>query len=145
MGQFIGHPGGLYEGDCDDFSTALLTSYEIMKDLAKAKEGEFYSRLSKGLRRYQVIGLNVEGHAMNASLTYGEDFSKAKVQIIEPQIFDFTKDDGVESIFILESGGLGAVSAVFRDSTNGSAIIWRIYNSNTCYEMPEKLKDRFMR
>ncbi len=85
LDEFIksGYP---YKGDCDDFAMALVTAYEIMWDLAKEnKDQEFWKRLGKGLQEYRVIGVGIEGHALNATIEYGHNFRSAIIKPLEPQ------------------------------------------------------------
>jgi len=145
LDDFLMHESGKYEGDCEDFSRALVEEYELMKEMAKEGKDEFHSKLYQGLRRYVVIGLDVAGHgemhAMNASLLYSEDFSEMEVKIIEPQYFDYEKDGSIalEDLLFIQDG-TAIVSRTYKDKKILNFLVWRVYNSHVCYEMPKDLR-----
>jgi len=95
---------GRYYGDCDDFAASLLIAYEIMVDIAKKETDAFLSKLYKGLQHYQIVGVYTTNHALNAKIIYSNDFSKATIVPIEPQIFkknnlSFVKENGIVYIY----------------------------------------------
>jgi hypothetical protein len=87
LAEFIGHYKKYkkYRGDCDDFAIALLSSYEIMRNISSKKKGHFWDKLYYGLQRKQVIYAVETSHAINFVLDYNQDFSKAIIRPLEPQ------------------------------------------------------------
>ncbi|MEK6816013.1 MAG: hypothetical protein AABY09_00230, partial [Nanoarchaeota archaeon] len=65
LSEFISHYKDCkcYRGDCDDFAMALLSSYEIMKQMASQRKGRFWDKLNLGLGRVQVAFVVEKGHA----------------------------------------------------------------------------------
>ncbi|RME55444.1 hypothetical protein D6777_00560 [Candidatus Woesearchaeota archaeon] len=133
LGEFVSHKGGKYLGDCDDFAIALLTSYELMRDISSKNKGKFWQSLNKGLKRRQILYVVESGHAFNIMLSYNPSFSKAKVIPIEPQKFN---SSNLEQNVIV-SGHNSLYHIVRSKETLGINVeikeIFRIYNSKVSY------------
>lgn len=91
--------GRTFAGDCDDFSMALTTVYNGLKEYAESNKDKdnFYQALSEGLTNYRIVSIGIIGHALNMSITLRD---KPYFQIIEPQ--------GIESKMDLEITKNGA-------------------------------------
>jgi len=96
LAEFIGEKDGYkgrYVGDCDDFSMALLSCYEISRSLAEERRdnSKFWDKLFEGLERYQIFVIEVERnkryHSLNMSVSFNKDFTEAMLRPIEPQCF----------------------------------------------------------
>lgn len=90
LGEFISHysKSRRFVGDCDDFAIALLSVYEIARDMSSQKIGPFWKRLNKEFQHYQVAFAAQTRHAINFIMVYNNDFSEGRVHPIEPQLFD---------------------------------------------------------
>ena len=84
------------EGNSYDFAVALVSMYEIARDIAKWEtfkspsiSSRFYRKLYFELQRYQVIGLTVQTATIKRSLcavlTYNEDMSRVTMEPQDPQ------------------------------------------------------------
>ncbi|RME55439.1 hypothetical protein D6777_00535 [Candidatus Woesearchaeota archaeon] len=82
-------------GDCDDYSTALLSLYAAMLKETESSKDAFGKRLFDVLLHNQIIGLgysgdsrygdNDVGHEMLALLQYSDDFRHVSLKLLEPQ------------------------------------------------------------
>ncbi len=126
---------GKYHGDCDDFGRSLLTAYEIARDIACKSDGEFYEKMCSGLKHNQVIGVDIESHALNALISYNEDFSEAKITPFEPQLYKYKKEPIVDT-FIIKDGLLYRKFLGFNSKgkfIDKERMVLFMYNSMRCY------------
>ncbi len=135
LSEFISHYKNhkSYLGDCDDFAIAVLSSYEIMREVASQKKGEFWDKLNAGIKRVQVAFVVEQGHAINFLIYYNKDFSRAKVVPIEPQLYS---NDSIEQNVIVNDGN--QLVHIVRNNDNNrievekKQIKW-FYNSTASY------------
>ncbi len=133
MDMFLSHPSKKYEGDCDDFSSALLVSYELMKDMSSTRNDSFHSRLSEGLKRHMLLGMTIQNHAMNVLLTYDEDYSSQKITPIEPQFYDYGSDTKIKGLDIRIKGNRLYLLTDYGQGKVQHEKIISIYSSRKCY------------
>lgn len=89
LSEFITSDDGYYYGDCDDFSMAYQTAYELSFEMSgeRAKDSEFWKDVHKSLEKNPVYIMDVSdlrcggGHVLNMQYIAGED----TVVAIEPQ------------------------------------------------------------
>lgn len=90
--EFMSH-GKKYEGDCEDFTVALMTAYEIAREQTKQSKTKFSNTLYQQLLQYQIVGMaeiqpdKKIGHAINALIKYNNNFKKGTIIPIEPRKF----------------------------------------------------------
>lgn len=141
LSEFLSHykDQKAYLGDCDDFAIAVLSSYEIMRDMASQKKGEFWDKLNSGLKMVQVAFVVERGHAINFLIYYNQDFSNAKVIPIEPQLYsrdgieqNVIVNDGAQLVHIIRSHGDTRIKA------EKNQIRW-FYNSTASYKKVKTL------
>ncbi|MFH0798011.1 MAG: hypothetical protein V1906_01220 [Candidatus Woesearchaeota archaeon] len=140
LSEFISHykDHKAYLGDCDDFAIAVLSSYEIMREIASQKKGAFWDKLDTGLKRIQVAFVVEQGHAINFLIYYNKDFSRAKVVPIEPQLY--SNDDIEQNVIV--NDGTQLVHIIRKHGNNGiivekNLIKW-LYNSTASYKKNDK-------
>ncbi len=73
----------IFAGDCDDFATALTTTYYAISEYAEAnKDKEFYAALAEGLKHYRIYSMEIKNHGLNLAVTLD---GKIEFEVIEPQ------------------------------------------------------------
>jgi hypothetical protein len=137
-------------GDCKDATTALLTTYEGLREMAckKRNNSKFHEKLCLGLLRYQMIGVYYSkktdqlgnknrGHVFIGAITYDKNWGNFKITPVEPQspgtpqILGLSKED---YFFTMHNNKLIHVDARFSDKINLHHITW-VYNSHGVYSI----------
>ncbi|MFH1636991.1 MAG: hypothetical protein ABIB71_01035 [Candidatus Woesearchaeota archaeon] len=125
LSEFIGSDDGKYYGDCDDFSMAMQTAYELSLEIAekRAKDDNFWGTLADGLHNRPMYIANLKdlksnnGHSMNIWFKKND----SSINLIEPQ--NYLEDSNLS---IEESG-------IFIDQWNTIFKVLGICNSAGCY------------